>query len=98
MDFFDLHCDTITTAMHQSVGLDCDYLDISFPKNEKIKRHCQCFAIFCPGVISGEDAFNYYKMSKHFFDAQLNKLKQAQTKAKSIAKNVNAQTRIVPRL
>ena len=71
MDFFDLHCDTITTAMHQSVGLDCNYLDISFPKNEEIKRHCQCFAVFCPDVISGEDAFNYYTMSKHFFEKQL---------------------------
>ena len=39
MDFFDLHCDTITTAMHQSVGFNCDYLDISFPKNEKIQIH-----------------------------------------------------------
>ena len=76
MDFFDLHCDTITTAMHQSVGLDCDYLDISFPKNEEIKRHCQCFAIFCPDVISGEDAFNYYTMSKHFFENQLEEFSQ----------------------
>lgn len=70
MDFFDLHCDTITTAMHHSVGFDCDCLDISFPKTEEVKRHCQCFAIFCPDVISGEDAFNYYTMSKHFFDNQ----------------------------
>ena len=76
MDFFDLHCDTITTAMHQSVGLDCSYLDISFPKNEKIERHCQCFAIFCPDVISGEDAFNYYTMSKHFFKNQLAEFSQ----------------------
>ncbi|MBQ6878272.1 MAG: membrane dipeptidase [Oscillospiraceae bacterium] len=76
MDFFDLHCDTITTALHQSCNLDCGYLDISFPRNEKINRHCQCFAIFCPDVISGEDAFNYYTMSKHFFDAQLNKFPQ----------------------
>ena len=85
MDFFDLHCDTITTAMHQSVGLDCDYLDISFPKNEKIKRHCQCFAIFCPDVISGEDAFNYYTMSKHFFDAQLAEFPQYFEQAKTIS-------------
>lgn len=76
MDFFDLHCDTLTTALHRSSGLDCGYLDISFPINQEIKRHCQCFAIFCPDVISGEDAFNYYTMSKHFFDAQLEKFPQ----------------------
>ncbi len=84
MDFFDLHCDTITTAMHQSVDLDCDYLDISFPKNEEIKRHCQCFAIFCPDVISGEDAFNYYTMSKHFFENQLSKFPEFFSQAKTI--------------
>ena len=37
MDFFDLHCDTITTAMHHSVGFDCDHLDISFPKLNDIR-------------------------------------------------------------
>ena len=83
MDFFDLHCDTITTALHQSCGLDCKYLDISFPKNENIKRHAQCFAIFCPDVISGEDAFNYYTMAKHFFDAQLSEFPQHFEQAKT---------------
>ena len=85
MDFFDLHCDTITTALHQSCGLDCEYLDISFPKNEEIRRHCQCFAVFCPDVISGEDAFNYYTMSKHFFDAQLREFSQYFEQAKTVS-------------
>ncbi|MBR6657334.1 MAG: membrane dipeptidase [Oscillospiraceae bacterium] len=84
MDFFDLHCDTITTAMHQSCGLDCGYLDISFPKNEKIRRHAQCFAIFCPDVISGDDAFNYYTMAKHFFNAQHEKFPQFFEQAKAV--------------
>ncbi len=71
MDFFDLHCDTLTTALHKSSDLSDKSLAISFPINKKIEKHCQCFAIFCPDVISGEDAFNYYNLSKHFFDAQL---------------------------
>lgn len=71
MDFFDLHCDTITTAMHYSGQLTDNHLAVSFPKNKEIKRHCQCFAIFCPDVISGDDAFNYYTMAKHFFQNQL---------------------------
>lgn len=71
MDFFDLHCDTLTTALHKSCDLKDSSLAISFPINEKIEKHCQCFAIFCPDVISDEDAFNYYNLSKHFFDAQL---------------------------
>ncbi len=71
MDFFDLHCDTVTTAMHNSLPITYGYTDISFPISPEIKRHAQCFAIFCPDVISGEDAFNYYTMAKHFFEYHL---------------------------
>lgn len=71
MDFFDLHCDTVTSAMQRSVDMTHGYLDISFPVTEKIKRHCQCFAIFCPDTIKGEDAFSYYTMAKHYFCDQL---------------------------
>ncbi len=85
MDFFDLHCDTLTTALHQSCNLTSDSLDISFPIDKKIKRHCQCFAIFCPDVISGEDAFNYYNLSEHFFEAQLSEYSQYFEKAKEIS-------------
>lgn len=85
MDFFDLHCDTLTTALHHSVGLDCDHLNISFPRNEEIKRHCQCFAIFCPDVISDEDAYNYYVMSRNFFENQLKEFPQYFEQAKNIS-------------
>ena len=73
MDFFDLHCDTLTTAMQRSVDMTCDRLDISLPKPDEIDRHCQCFAVFCPDTIKGEDAFNYYTMAKHYFWDQLEK-------------------------
>ncbi len=76
MDFFDLHCDTVTTAMHSSLPMTYGYTDISFPITPKIKRHAQCFAIFCPDVISGEDAFNYYTMAKHFFQFHLSEYPQ----------------------
>lgn len=84
MDFFDLHCDTLTTALHQSCNLTSNSLDIYFPIDKRIKRHCQCFAIFCPDVISGDDAFNYYTLSKHFFDAQLSECSQYFEKAETI--------------
>ena len=73
MDFFDLHCDTLTTAMFHSADLTEMNLDMSFPINPDIKRHCQCFAVFCPDTVRGEDAFNYYTMVKHYFAAQLEK-------------------------
>lgn len=84
MDFFDLHCDTMTTAMHQSVDVDCDYLDISFPRNEEIKHHCQCFAVYCPDGISGDDAFSYYNIAQRFFKNQLAEFLQFFEQAKTI--------------
>lgn len=71
MDFFDLHCDTLTTAMQHSADLTEKNLHIHFPINEEIKRHCQCFAIYCPDTIRNKDAFNYYTMSKHYFKREL---------------------------
>ena len=83
MDFFDLHCDTLTSAMQRSVDITCERLDISFPKSEEIKRHAQCFAVFCPDTISGEDAFNYYTMTKHYFQNQLSAFSQYFEQAKT---------------
>lgn len=85
MDFFDLHCDTITTAMQHSANLNTDWLDISFPKNEEIMHHCQCFAIYCPDGIIGEDAYSYYTIAKHFFQNQLTEFPQYFEQAKTAA-------------
>lgn len=82
MDFFDLHCDTITSAMQHSADFETDWLDISFPKNDEIKRHCQCFAIYCPDGITGEDAYSYYNIAKHFFQNQLAEFPQYFEQAK----------------
>ncbi len=84
MDFFDLHCDTVTTAMFHSVDMTEEHLNIRFPINPEIARHCQCFAIFCPDTIRGQDAFNYYEMAKHYFDAQAEKYYQYFEKVHSV--------------
>ncbi len=76
MDIFDLHCDTVTTAMRKNCDLTENGLDISFPVTPKIKRHCQCFAIFCPDNLTGDDAFDFYNSAKDFFCAQTEKYPQ----------------------
>ena len=73
MDFIDLHCDTITEAMHHSVDLTEPHLNIHLPVAKEIERHCQCFAVYCPDTVRGEDAFNYYTMAKHYFQRELAK-------------------------
>ena len=76
MDFFDLHCDTLTTAMQNSSDLTEKHLHMHFPIDRKIKKHCQCFAVYCPDMIRGDDAFNYYTMTKHYFERELKTLPQ----------------------
>lgn len=71
MDFIDLHCDTATEAMHRSVHLTEPHLHIHLPVTKEIERYCQCFAIYCPDTVRGEDAFNYYTMAKHYFEREL---------------------------
>lgn len=76
MDFIDLHCDTITEAMHHSVDLTEPHLNIHLPVAKEIERYCQCFAVYCPDTVRGEDAFNYYTMAKHYFQRELAKFPQ----------------------
>lgn len=70
MKVFDLHCDSLTCAMIHSSDMAEKHLDISIDecKNEE---YCQCFAVFCPDTIRGEDAWNYYTMAHHYFKNQL---------------------------
>ncbi len=74
MDFIDLHCDTATEAMHHSAHLTEPQLHVHLPVTKEIEHHCQCFAIYCPDTIRGEDAFNYYTMAKHYFQRELKEL------------------------
>lgn len=76
MDFFDLHCDTVTQAMQRSAHMIEPDLQLHFPIGTEIKRHCQCMAIYCPDTIRGEDALNYYIMAKHFFQRELEEFSQ----------------------
>lgn len=97
MDFFDLHCDTLTKSMIHSANLTDSHLDIHIGNQSGIVRHCQCFAVFCPDTISGADAFNYYKMAQHHllnqtekFDSMLEQVKCAKDIASITAKGKTA--------
>ena len=83
MDIFDLHCDTTTSAMEKGLDFTDENLHIHYPLNEKIKKHCQCFAIFCPDEIRGEAAFEYYQKAKNYLDIQCKDLSFWLERAKS---------------
>lgn len=71
MDFFDLHCDTTTSAMEKGLDFSDKRLDIHFPITEKIGKHVQCFAIFTPDSYRGKPAVKYYERAKLYFSEQL---------------------------
>ena len=83
MDFFDLHCDTATSAMEKEVDFTNEELHIHYPLNKKIEKHCQCFAIFCPDEIRGEAAFEYYKRAEQYLSVQCAKLNNVLEEIKS---------------
>ncbi len=71
MNYFDLHCDTLTCALGHSADMDCDMLQASLLKRVSLENYCQCFAVFLPDTIRGDDAWNYYQTVKHYFERQL---------------------------
>lgn len=73
MNYIDLHCDSLTTALQNSSDMDCDRLQVSLGKTASLEKYCQCFAVFLPDTIRGEDAWNYYQIIRHYFDRQLAK-------------------------
>ena len=59
MNFFDLHCDTLTEAAKQGVGLRCNGLQLDLAKlPEGILA--QMYAIFIPDTLRGEAAWQYF--------------------------------------
>jgi len=73
LNHFDLHCDTLTCALGHSADMDCDLLQASLSKRASLENYCQCFAVFLPDTIRGDDAWNYYQIVKHYFERQLEK-------------------------
>lgn len=83
MKYFDLHCDSLTTALQNSGDMDADRLQVSLGKAASLEEYCQCFAVFLPDTIRGEDAWNYYQIVRHYFDRQLEKFSGCWEQAKT---------------
>ena len=83
MNYFDLHCDSLTTALQHSGDMDADQLQVSLGKTASLEKYCQCFAVFLPDTIRGEDAWNYYQIVRHYFGRQLEELSGLWEQAKT---------------
>ncbi len=71
ISYFDLHCDTVTTAMKMSTDLDDGRLQLSLKKTTCLEKWKQCFALFIPDEYRGTDAFAYYERCYDYFRRQL---------------------------
>ena len=60
MNFFDLHCDTLTKALGENKKLYENDLHISLQRTQKYENYIECFAVWIPDEFRGEVAMNYF--------------------------------------
>jgi len=73
MDFFDLHCDTITKCFDTGQSLFDGDREVSITKAGGIANWCQFFAIFIGDDADPDDAFDKYRDYVASFKASMDK-------------------------
>ncbi|MEG1874721.1 MAG: membrane dipeptidase [Angelakisella sp.] len=89
MFLFDLHCDTLTTAKEESVGLVNHTLQVSLDRLHG-HRWCQCFAIWLPDEVRGQAAIDYLTDHADYFLTQVAAHKELTMQAKNHSQMVEA--------
>lgn len=60
MRYFDLHCDTITECWRHNVPLAKNSLQVDLERADAIDSYVQCYAIWMPDTLHGEEAFQRF--------------------------------------
>lgn len=60
MRLFDLHCDTLYRAVTENTTLNNNSFNVTIDKGTRYAQWCQCFAIWIPDDIRGENAINLF--------------------------------------
>ncbi|MFR8011717.1 MAG: dipeptidase [Clostridia bacterium] len=71
MDYFDLHCDTISECERSGQGLDKNSFALSLARGQCFDRWAQVFALFIPDRLRGEAAFDHARRLYSCFRAEL---------------------------
>ena len=71
MNFFDLHCDTISECYSQKVAIDKNHLQLSLCKGKKINEWVQVYAIWMDDTLEGENAYQHFCNVYDYFMQQL---------------------------
>lgn len=67
MQFFDLHCDTITECYKNGAHLKQNNLHLDIERGSCFEKWVQCFAIWIPDSLRGDEAWNYFERNFEFF-------------------------------
>ena len=73
MNYFDLHCDTITECFEKRKELKQNDLALSLERTRKYEKWAQVFAVWIKDELRGEDAFRYFRDVAEFFAEQMKK-------------------------
>ena len=67
MNFFDLHCDTVTECIKRGESLRENNLHISLNRASVFEKWCQVFAVFVPDSLGESEAQIYFDSACDFF-------------------------------
>lgn len=73
MDFFDLHCDTLTECMDDGDSLLKNERDIDFERGKIFGRWNQVFAVFIPDSMDDSLVESYFDSACDFYLSELKK-------------------------
>ena len=76
MQFFDLHCDTLTKFYNSNQSLLNGEGEVNFLKSNVFETYKQLFAIFIEDDMRGEVAWNYFLNNVNFLNEQLSEHSQ----------------------
>jgi len=75
MNYFDLHCDTISECYNAKEGLYKNNMQLSIEKGKEIEHWIQTYAIWMSDELSDEKAYDYFNKVYGYFIEQMNALK-----------------------
>lgn len=73
MNYFDLHCDTITKCFDTHRELAHNDVSLSLERTARFEKWAQLFAVWIPDENRGESAYTYFRDVAEFFHAQIQK-------------------------
>lgn len=77
MRYFDLHCDTMTECYVKNRHIDQNDLHIDCRRAEVFDTYVQCYAVWIPDSIRGEDAFRRFRQVAQRFSEEIGRSGQA---------------------